>query len=92
MSSQSIIPGEKDVIERLYRTSHLGTCPLIKETTKSESERPATALSRLTSRLSTRDIVDPGPPPDGGLKAWTQVAMGVSFATFNMWRLTLDPG
>jgi hypothetical protein len=33
-------------------------------------------LSRVASRLTTRDIADPGPPPDGGLKAWTQVAMG----------------
>ena len=34
----------------------------------------STALSRVTSRMTTRHIVDPGPPPDGGVKAWTQVA------------------
>ena len=34
------------------------------------------ALSRVSSRLTTRHITDPGPPPDGGLKAWTQIAMG----------------
>ena len=34
------------------------------------------ALSRVASRVTTRSITDPGPPPDGGLKAWTQVAMG----------------
>ncbi|KAK4944332.1 hypothetical protein LTR10_016218 [Elasticomyces elasticus] len=37
---------------------------------------PSNTLSRVASRLSTRHIVDPGPPPDGGFKAWTQVAMG----------------
>ena len=32
------------------------------------------ALSRVSTRLTARHIVDPGPPPDGGVKAWTQVA------------------
>jgi MFS family permease len=31
------------------------------------------ALGRIASHLTTRSIKDPGPPPDGGLKAWTQV-------------------
>ena len=31
-------------------------------------------LSRTVSRITNRDVVDPGPAPDGGLKAWTQVA------------------
>ncbi|KAF2169192.1 hypothetical protein M409DRAFT_64940 [Zasmidium cellare ATCC 36951] len=33
-------------------------------------------LSKVASRMTTRSIVNPPPPPDGGLKAWTQVAMG----------------
>ncbi|RVX71368.1 hypothetical protein B0A52_04942 [Exophiala mesophila] len=41
-------------------------------------------LSRVTSRLSTRHIVDPGPPPDGGLTAWTQVA-AVFLCSFTSW-------
>lgn len=42
------------------------------------------ALSRVASRLTTRSIVNPPPPPDGGVKAWTQVAMGwlVVFTTW----------
>jgi MFS family permease len=32
------------------------------------------ALARVTSRFTTRSITDPGPPPDGGLRAWIQVA------------------
>lgn len=32
--------------------------------------------SRVTSRLTTRSIPEPPPPPDGGLHAWTQVACG----------------
>jgi len=33
------------------------------------------ALSRTYSRITNRDIIDPGPAPDGGVKGWTQVAM-----------------
>ncbi|KAK3067019.1 hypothetical protein LTS18_001348, partial [Coniosporium uncinatum] len=31
-------------------------------------------LSRVGSRMTTRSIANPGPPPDGGTKAWLQVA------------------
>ncbi|KAF2179527.1 MFS general substrate transporter [Zopfia rhizophila CBS 207.26] len=31
------------------------------------------AIGRVASQLTTRSIVNPGPPPDGGVKAWTQV-------------------
>ena len=34
------------------------------------------ALSRVASRMTTRSIRDPPPPPDGGIHAWTQVACG----------------
>ena len=41
-------------------------------------------LERVGSRLSTFPVRDPGPPPDGGLKAWTQVAMAW-LSIFNAW-------
>ena len=31
------------------------------------------ALARVSSHLTTRSITNPGPPPDGGIQAWTQV-------------------
>ena len=34
------------------------------------------ALSRVASRMTTKSITDPGPAPDGGFKAWSQVALG----------------
>lgn len=43
--------------------------------------RTSTHLSRLTSRLTTRDLPPPGPPPDGGLKAWLQVAMAFALTS-----------
>lgn len=33
-------------------------------------------LDRVASRITTRSIRDPPPPPDGGFHAWLQVAMG----------------
>jgi hypothetical protein len=32
-------------------------------------------ISRTYSRVTNRDVIDPGPAPDGGFKAWTQVSM-----------------
>ncbi|RYP46430.1 hypothetical protein DL768_007342 [Monosporascus sp. mg162] len=32
-------------------------------------------LSQVASRMTTRSWPEPSPPPDGGVKAWTQVAM-----------------
>lgn len=51
---------------------------------KRTSSKASNVLERVASRVTTRDLFDPGPPPDGGLKAWTQVAMGwiVIFATW----------
>ncbi|KAK3680334.1 hypothetical protein LTR37_021321 [Vermiconidia calcicola] len=33
------------------------------------------ALTKVGTRMTNRHVVDPGPAPDGGVKAWTQVAM-----------------
>ncbi|EGP91145.1 unnamed protein product [Zymoseptoria tritici ST99CH_3D1] len=49
-----------------------------------KSVRPSTdlkrtasnVLSRVASRITTRSITNPPPPPNGGLHAWTQVACG----------------
>ncbi|KAF2838148.1 MFS general substrate transporter [Patellaria atrata CBS 101060] len=53
---------------------------------RARSARSATsnALSRVASRLTTTSIVNPGPPPDGGTKAWLQVA-GAWFVIMNTW-------
>jgi hypothetical protein len=47
-----------------------------KETGKPSLELRQTASNVLTRVLTTRSIRDPPPPPDGGFKAWLQVAMG----------------
>ena len=41
-------------------------------------------LTRVLSKTVTRTSIDPGPPPDGGLTAWTQSVMG-HLVVFNVW-------
>ncbi|KIW65977.1 hypothetical protein PV04_08190 [Phialophora macrospora] len=85
MSGQETLDGEKDVIEDHFLAEHrLGNNGLTKEITHPDLHRPTSTLSRIVSRLSTREDIDPGPPPDGGLKAWTQVAIGFT-ACFCAW-------
>jgi len=48
---------------------------------KSTSNAARNVVSRTRSASSW---LDPGPPPDGGLKAWTQVLMG-HLVVFNTW-------
>ncbi|OQO06447.1 hypothetical protein B0A48_08230 [Cryoendolithus antarcticus] len=43
--------------------------PSLKRTQSNKSA----VLARIASRITTRSIANPPPPPDGGLKAWTQV-------------------
>jgi hypothetical protein len=46
--------------------------------------KPAEALARIASHLTTRSIRDPGPPPDGGIVAWTQICCAF-LAVVNSW-------
>ncbi|CAK1357027.1 putative transporter MCH4 [Cercospora beticola] len=48
-------------------------------------------LAKVASRLTTHSIVDPPPPPDGGLHAWTQVAMG-AICAMTTWGLVNSYG
>lgn len=57
--------------------------------THSRPARGKTTLTTLAKTLTARSnasIIDPGPPPDGGLKAWTQSLMG-HLVVFNTWGL-----
>ncbi len=45
---------------------------------------PEGVLTKVLSRTISRISIDPGPPPDGGLAAWTQVLMG-HLIIFNTW-------
>ncbi|KAH7079442.1 major facilitator superfamily domain-containing protein [Paraphoma chrysanthemicola] len=45
---------------------------------------PLHSLAKTITARSNASITDPGPPPDGGAKAWTQAFMG-HFVVFNTW-------
>ena len=55
-----------------------------------ESE-PEGVLAKVLSRTISRISVDPGPPPDGGLVAWTQVVCG-HLIIFNTWGYIVSYG
>jgi hypothetical protein len=80
MSSQESSDLEKYVIEEYDpRSRNADNLELAKQSSRISarhelSKVTSNTLDRVISRLSTRNIKDPGPAPDGGLKAWTQVA------------------
>ena len=45
---------------------------------------PGGVLAKVLSRTISRISIDPGPPPDGGLGAWTQAGMA-HLIVFNTW-------
>lgn len=48
-----------------------------RDVTSQPKDKGTSKASRVLSRISTRGSwIDPGPPPDGGLHAWLQVACG----------------
>ena len=42
------------------------------------------ALAKTLSRVRTKDSIDPGPPPDGGLQAWSMACLA-HLVIFNTW-------
>lgn len=58
------------------------------EPTKSTASRASNGLqhtlSRTLSRIRTSDTLDPGPPPDQGIAAWSQALLG-HLVVFNTW-------
>ena len=60
----------------------------VKNTDESE---PEGVLAKVLSRTISRISIDPGPPPDGGLVAWTQVACG-HLIIFNTWGYIVSYG
>ena len=65
-----------DVIEQghSYQEKHDDSGPLDRHQSLDLKRTASNVLSKVASRITTRSIVNE-PPPDGGVKAWTQVAM-----------------
>jgi hypothetical protein len=61
------------------------------EMARTSTRRSWGDAARVVTRMSTKSSwKDPGPPPDGGLLAWTQVAMG-HLAIMNTWSVPFGP-
>ena len=61
------------------------------EISRTSTRRSWRDATRVITRMSTESSwKDPGPPPDGGLLAWTQVAMG-HLVIMNTWSVPSDP-
>ncbi|KAI8947539.1 major facilitator superfamily domain-containing protein [Xylaria longipes] len=58
--------------------------PSISRASEDLRRTASNVLAQVASRMTTRTWPEPPPPPDGGLKAWIQVAMGF-FAIFSTW-------
>jgi hypothetical protein len=50
-----------------------------------------TAIARTITTRSNASLLDPGPPPDGGTKAWTQACMG-HLVILNTWGMVATFG
>lgn len=88
-SSRSEADDQSSIVSpEIYSSSKETQVAGVKNTDESDPEGVlAKVLSRTTSRIS----VDPGPPPDGGLVAWTQVVCG-HFIVFNTWGYIVSYG
>ncbi len=51
---------------------------------RNEIAKAGNLAVRVLSRLRSNDCVDPGPPPDGGLQAWS-MAFAAHLILFNTW-------
>lgn len=67
---------DQEEVEQVYPSElENGTTTNEKAVSKHSVESIRPALTRVASRITTHSFTDPGPPPDGGLQAWVQVAM-----------------
>ncbi|KAJ4341497.1 hypothetical protein N0V95_007226 [Ascochyta clinopodiicola] len=88
-----------NTINNLYAPSHTSTSPRhsieeqeisriqTQSSNTSRAVKSKTALTNLAKSITARSnasVIDPGPPPDGGTKAWTQSLMG-HLVVFNTW-------
>jgi MFS family permease len=67
--------------------AHISREPSLARTRSKQSN----VVTRVASRLTTRSIKDPGPPPDGGFRAWLQCFCGW-LAICNTWGFALSFG
>jgi MFS family permease len=70
--------------EREATAKEIERIPTHHTTTSTRPKNPLLTLIKTVTVRSNASIIDPGPPPDGGSKAWTQAFMG-HLVVFNTW-------
>lgn len=74
-NESSRVREEEEEIERI---------PTHHTTQSARTKNPVLNIARTLTARTNASIVDPGPPPDGGTKAWTQSVMG-HLVILNTW-------
>lgn len=72
------------VVEEEHDEIEIGRIPTYHTSKSHSAKNPVIKLAKTLTSRSNASVLDPGPPPDGGRKAWTQAFMG-HFVVFNTW-------
>jgi MFS family permease len=84
----TLVLNDSDAIAHVNDSIHTSsTTPSIARIPSKQEQEPKSFSEKLTKTITTRSnagVIDPGPPPDGGLKTWTQALMG-HLVVFNTW-------
>ncbi|KAI5198740.1 MFS transporter, MCP family, solute carrier family 16, member 10 [Aureobasidium subglaciale] len=84
-SSPDLTPTPSTWSEKSIRESHEDAFENEARPQSTDLERTTTnVLNRIASHVTTHSLAEPGPPPDGGFKAWLQCGMAwlVVFTTW----------
>lgn len=84
--TESVPERDPDLEHNSDETNNFEALSTIKTSTsrKSAKDNLKSTLSHTLSRIRTRDDLDPGPPPDGGVVAWTQAVL-THLVIFTTW-------
>jgi hypothetical protein len=87
---QAQLMATKEVLEA-YPNGVLEPRDVEYEMSRTSTRKSWMDAAGVITRMSTKSSwKDPGPPPDGGLLAWTQVAMG-HLVIMNTWSVPSSP-
>lgn len=82
VENRDVIENDKDLVSTPSRQQN--TITKTQSRTAHSIKVTSTKLSKILTARSNASVIDPGPPPDGGLKAWTQALMG-HLVILNTW-------
>lgn len=90
-NSTTPAPSSSPPPQEAYEESDIERIPTHRSRAASTRAKSLKQITKTITARSNASVVDPGPPPDGGVKAWTQVVMGMLVIT-NTWGMTATFG